>query len=144
MTTVHKTFPPLLLAKYPHMFKGDIRIWEKFLKKFPKLYNFVQYDIKVGSGTKPIEGQTDAYRKMQEILSKYRIDAVGTRDDQTDIIEDKPQASTIAIGQTLAYVRLYVRDYEPTQSVIPTIITDYEVPDMRYLTRVLSVQYYVV
>ena len=126
------------------MFAGDIGIWERFLEKFPEMYKFIQYDVKVGSGTKPVEGGKDAYARDQDILSTYRIDAVGTLDGQIDIIEVKPQASTIAIGQVVTYAELYIRDFKPTEKVIPTIVTDYEVPDIRYLTRRLGVDYYVV
>lgn len=131
------------LQRYPHMFPRDIAIWERFLKDFGESYSHFNYDVKVGSGTSDILGRNDAYSKMQRILSLYRIDAVGFRGSDIDIIEVKPRATTAAIGQVIVYKELYERDFQPTQTVIPTIVTDYEMPDIRYLTKELGIQYIV-
>lgn len=133
-----------LLLKYPHMFPRDVEIWERFLQSFESDYAQFKYDIKVGVGTKDIEGRDDVYARAQEILSKYRIDAVGFKINERHIIEVKPQATTSGIGQVMVYKELYERDFDPSLPVIPMIVTDYEMPDMRYLTRQLGIQYIVV
>jgi len=111
------------LIKYPHMFPLDIAIWERFLDAYGASFLGFDYDVKVGTGTQPREGFGDNYARMQEILSKYRIDVVGYQSDSIWIIETKPEAGTVAIGQIEAYTRLYERDYNPTKKVIGCIVT---------------------
>ena len=137
-------FEPTKLRKYPHMFPLDIPIWERFIDLFGSDFLSVDYDVKVGSGTEPIEGLGDIYARMQSILSKYRIDVVGYRSDAIWIIETKPEAGTVAIGQIEAYTNLYKRDFKPSVPVIGCIITDRELPDMSYLTKAKGIEYYIV
>lgn len=137
-------FEPELLAKYPHMFPLDIAIWERFLVSYGDEFINFSYDVKVGSGTPVAPGTPENYARMQEILSKYRIDAVGFRNNEIDIIEVKPDAGTIAIGQVVAYVNLYKRDFRPTVPVKGVIVTNRELPDMKNLTKQLGFSYYIV
>ena len=81
---------------------------------------------------------------MMDILSKYRIDVVAYRSSSIEIIEVKPEASTVAIGQVVTYVELYKRDFSPRPPVRGVIITDHELPDIRYLTERLGFEYYIV
>ena len=120
------------LHKYPHMFPLDIAIWERFLDQFGADYLGFDYDIKVGSGTEPVPGLTEEYQRMQAILSKYRVDVVGYTNNAIYIIETKPEAGTTAIGQIDLYVSLYKRDFNPDRQVKGMIITDRELPDVRW------------
>lgn len=133
-----------LTGRYPHMFPLDIIIWERFLAAYAADYSNFVYDVKVGSGSPIKEGTPENYARMQEILSKYRIDAVGTRSGGIDIIEVKPNAGAGAIGQVVTYVTLYKRDFAPTNPIRGVIITDRELPDMRHLTDQQGFGYYVI
>ena len=144
MDETRPQFPATLLRSYPHMFPLDIAIWERFLSAYPDLYNGFDYDVKVGSGTEAAEGTPENYVRMQQILSKYRIDAVGYRSQGIDIIEVKPEAGTVAIGQIVAYVSLYQRDLSPTLPLRGVIVTDRELPDMKHLTAQQGIGYYIV
>lgn len=137
-------FPATQLHKYPHFFPLDIPIWERFLNSVGNDFLSFDYDVKVGSGTEPAEGVGDSYARMQRILSRYRIDAVGHRSGSICIIEVKPEAGTIAVGQTELYRELYLRDYTPSLPVTRAIITDRELPDMRYYCDLKGVELHVV
>jgi hypothetical protein len=132
------------LKKYPHFFPRDIPIWDRFLDRYSSDYIGFDYDVKVGSGTESPEHYPDNYRRMQEILSKYRVDAVGHRSDAIVIIEVKPEAGTIAFGQIEMYTELYKRDFQPNTNVIGAIVTDRELPDMRELSELRGHEYYIV
>lgn len=132
------------LVRYPHMFPGDLVIWKRFIPKYGAGYTRFDYDIKVGSGTQDIALRNDVWSVMQQILSKYRIDVVGYKENEVDIIEVKPKATASAIGQVLIYKLLWERQFSPTMPVIPTIVSEYEMPDMRYLTNRLSINYIIV
>lgn len=137
-------FAPEKLRRYPHMFPLDISIWERFLEKVGSEYTGFDYDVKVGTGSTPLENTPPEYARMQDILSKFRIDVVGYKPSQIEIMEVKPEASTVAIGQVLTYLELYKRDAQPTLPVIGVIITDHAIPDIDYLTKILGFDYYVV
>ncbi len=139
--TIH---PPEKLAKYPHMFPLDIPIWERFIDNFGADFLSVAYDVKVGSGTPPIDGLGDKYAAMQAILSKYRIDVVGFRSDAIWIIETKPDAGNIALGQIDIYTYLYKRDLQPTLPVVGVIVTDRELPDVREFAAFKGYEYFIV
>jgi len=137
-------FDPIKLRKYPHMFVHDIEIWERFLIEHGKDFTGFSYDVKVGTGTSLPKKTPDEYRRMADILSKFRIDAVGFKSTQIEIIEVKPEASTVAIGQIITYVDLYRRDFNPTVQIIGAIVTDKHLPDIAYLTNLHGIKYYVV
>lgn len=125
-------YPTSKLKRYPHMFALDIAIWERFLDLHGSEYLGFDYDIKVGTGTPAPEGTPDNYARMQEILSKYRIDAVGYTESEIHVIEVKPEAGTTAIGQIDIYVPLYRRDFSPTRKVVGVIVTNRELPDVKW------------
>lgn len=137
-------YPPAKLRRYPHMFPGDIALWERFLVKFGNQYLGFTYDVKVGAGVAVADDFTREYAFMVESLSKYRIDVVGRRRDVIEIIEVKPEARSSAIGQALTYLELYTRDMKPTAATRAAIVTDRELPDMRELTSKLNINYYIV
>ena len=137
-------FDPVKLRKYPHMFVHDIAIWERFLEEHGEDFSGFSYDIKVGTPAPPRPDETPPYKKDREILSKYRIDVVGFKSTQIEIIEVKPEASTVALGQIIAYVDLYRRDFNPTVQIIGAIVTDHYLPDVEYLTKLHGINYYVV
>lgn len=137
-------YKPELLRKYPHMFPLDIAIWERFIVEHGADFLGFDYDVKVGSGTTPPIGTGDNYARMQAILSKYRIDCVGYTPNAIYIIEVKPEAGTVAIGQIETYTRLYKRDLNPDKKIIGCIVTDRILPDMEFLTSQKDIAYYIV
>lgn len=143
MPDVTPRFGPNKLRKYPHMFPEDIAIWERFLEDFASTYKGFDYDVKVGTGIPPHRYITPNYNHMTDILSKYRIDAVGYKDSLIEIIEVKPMASTTAIGQVVTYLELYKRDFNPSLPVKGVIVTDWYIEDIDDLTNRLGIDYYV-
>lgn len=126
-------YPYKLLSKYPHLMPNDVRIWERFIQTFPKFYNSVDYDIKVGQPRKYPGLPGDKYKKDLEYLSRKRIDVIGYRDNEIHIIELKPNAGFSAIGQVLGYLELY-KPYAPENiHVSGFLITDFETPDTKNL-----------
>ena len=108
-----RLFPPDFRGKYPHMFPGDIAVWEKFLDKFGGLYQGFYYDVVCGQAAKTFPRWGGAYQKDAYILSKLRIDALGVKDGSLDIIEVKPRGNMASIGQLLTYKEQYIKDYAP-------------------------------
>lgn len=142
--TNERIYDPTRLSRYPHMFPLDIAIWERFIDRHGASFSGFSYDVKVGSGTEPIAGLGSEYERMQAILSKYRIDCVGYRDGEIRIIEVKPEAGTIAIGEVELYTALYARDFSPTERIIGCIVTDRYLPDMQWMCDQKGYELYIV
>ena len=136
-------FPFKKLAKYPHLRPEDIKVWEAFIDSHPDFYSSVDYDVKVGEGRDYSSKPDDVFRKDLELLSKKRIDVVGYRNNVIDVIELKPKAGPRALGQAVSYASLYRLTFKPEKNVLPVIITDEEIPDMRSLCLEMNVLYLV-
>lgn len=129
---------------YPHMKPLDQAIWERFISQFPDVYDHVQYDVPVGEVPEHATLPVSDLGGTAEMLYKRKIDVVGFKGDQIDIIELKPSAGLSAIGQVNGYRALYIRDYSP--SVVPKaiIITDSVDPDAGHVAHLQGVQIVVV
>lgn len=137
-------FGPEQLHKYPHMFPRDIGIWDRFLAQNGGNYSGFDYDLKVGSGRDYSAEPDKMLRRGAFTNSKKRIDAIGYQPHQITIFEVKPDATASAIGQALAYCRLYEKEFAPEIKCIPAIVTDSEIPDTRRLTKDMEVLYFIV
>jgi hypothetical protein len=129
---------------YPHMKPYDVAIWERFIEAFPDVYDYVIYDQGVGLGAPfdpvvSIDTGGDVYKLYQR-----KIDVVGFKDGQVDIIEIKPQAGASALGQVVGYRELYVRDESPALIPKAIVVTDRLLPDMDMIAEKLGVQIVVV
>lgn len=137
-------FSPEKLARYPHMFARDVEVWERFLEKHAGGYEGFDYDTKVGEGRPPKPYWNPEIKRMNEVLTKKRIDVVGYQKDQIHVIEVKPNASNEAIGQALTYANLFRKESKDLRPVVPVIVTDSEIPDMLSLTKEFGVGYIIV
>ena len=137
-------FPYTILPKYSHLRPEDVMIWERFIIKYPKFYDSVDYDLKVGNPRDYPEVNEDQYKKDLEYLSRKRVDVVGYKGDEIHIIELKPRASFSAIGQVIGYTDLY-RPFAPEKSLVSSvIITDEKIPDIKDLCFKRGILYFVV
>lgn len=101
----------LARVKYPHMVPEEVRIWKRFLKRYATRFTGFRYDVHVGEGVGRQPGLPTKYQNMAIRLSQKRIDVVGFRGALTYIIEIKDRAGMSAIGQLVAYKKLYENKY---------------------------------
>jgi len=128
-------FPYEKRYKYPHMKPADVEIWERYIKKFPKEYISVQYDLGVGDPPPFDPMGNDGEDLNQDALYRLKIDVVGHTSYRTDIIEIKPKAGPSTIGQVKGYKALYIRDENPHGAVNAVIVTDKLMPNMEYMAK---------
>jgi len=128
--------------KYPHMKPADVAIWERFIEKYPDLYTSVQYDFNVGDPPPFNTLNHDGEDLNQDMLYRLKIDVVGQKKGEIDIIEIKPNASASTIGQVQGYKALYIRDEEPKDIVRMVIITDKKNTNFEYLCQQAGVIFY--
>lgn len=132
------------MAYYPHMAPNDVEIWNRFIKKHPREFDRVAYDVPVGAGAEfdtvvnPLTGG-DVKKLYQR-----KIDVVAVQGEIINVIELKPRASTGAIGQVVGYSSLFRREWPGNYVIIKMIITDALVPEMDYLCKEANVRLVVV
>lgn len=114
---------------YPHMGPEDAAIWHRFIAQFPDAYDRVQYDVKVGKAPDFVTEHEDEAMRAQAPLYQRKIDVIGYKADQIDIIEVKPNAGASAIGQVKQYRHLWSQEYMPPETPKCVIVTDNVKPD---------------
>ena len=129
------------MIKYPHIAPRDEIIWNKYIDDHPDYFSSVDYDVRVGTGqtikAKPHAMTAEEWRAH----TQKRIDVVGYKDDLIYIVELKPSASFSAIGQAVSYALLYRAEFNPKGKILPTIITDREILDVRNLCNQQGILY---
>lgn len=96
---------------YPHMIDVDKAVWNRFVDKFPELFETVDYDFRVGKGSTAPMGFDENMSRMVTMLSQKRIDVIGWVDDQPTIIEVKNRVGLSTLGQVLGYKILFEREF---------------------------------
>ncbi len=109
---------------YPHLTQDHITIWEKFITQFPNVYDYVQYDLEIGQVPEFVTSHPDKSMQGQANLYQRKIDVVGFKGDQIDLIEIKPHAGLSSLGQINGYKALYQRDFNPPVVPKAIVITD--------------------
>jgi len=99
--------PYITRRKYPHMVGDETKVWNRFVVKFPKRFDTVDYDFRVGEGMPYQEDWEDNIRRMVTAITQKRIDVVGWNGDRPTIIEVKVRAGLSALGQVLGYAALF-------------------------------------
>jgi len=115
---------PIVLPHYPHMLAEDNAVWTKFLQTDAGRLKEVWYDVRVGQPVTLPVGASDMERRIAAGLTRKRIDAVCSVEDGFWVVEVKPHASMLAVGQVISYVRLFNLEYAPGGQVIPVIVCD--------------------
>lgn len=121
------------------MMPADVAIWERFIAKFPDMYDQVEYDVKVGAVPEFVAQDPDLVHRAQAPLYQRKIDVVAYKGGQIDIIELKPRASMSTLGQVLGYKELYLRDIKPNVEPKAIVITDEADADFGHVAASMGV-----
>lgn len=126
--------------KYPHMVPEEIEIWKRFLKLHGNKFDGFKYDIHVGKGTGPIPGYSKKEQEMFIRLTQKRIDVVAHKRGNAYIIEIKSRAGLSAIGQLIAYRRLYQEKYGRFSVAGMAIVAESIDPDVRHVAETARIK----
>ena len=119
------TWGPLEKAgRYPHMFKHDIRIWERFLDAFGGQFSAVAYDIALGGITTDDPHADPAMVAGWRYTTAKKIDAAVRNDRECWLCEVRPDAGLAAVGSVLGYAILSDADPWTALPLVPVIVTD--------------------
>lgn len=125
---------------YPNMREAETLIWERFLAAQPDAYDEVAYNVKVGEGAVIPEGTQQEIADDFTMLTQRKIDVVGFKGNNIDIIELKPYAGTGAVGQVKAYGVLYKNTYDANAKPNLIVMSDVEQRDTRTVAEAEGVK----
>lgn len=130
----------LTRIKYPHMKQYEIEIWKRFLRQHGKGFTDFKYDVHVGKGIGIVPGYDKVTQDMAIHLSQKRIDVVAYRGARAFIVEIKDRAGMSAIGQLVAYKRLYEEKYGPgTIAGLAIVARDID-PDIEHVAKTMNIE----
>lgn len=115
---------PIVMPSYPHMLAEDTAVWSRYLSSPIVPIKEVWYDVHVGKPVGVGAGSAEMDRRIAAGISRKRIDCVCRVGGGFWVVEIKPFASMLALGQVLCYTRLFIGDYEPKGEVWPVIVCD--------------------
>lgn len=128
------------LAKYPHLSREDIITWEQYIEKYPEKYERVDYDFALGK----IEEHTTSAIELgiagAERVNQYRIDVIGYKNNEIDIIEVKNKATPAVLGHIKAEKFLYDRDHGAGSKTKMIIIAREMTPELDTLAKAENIQ----
>lgn len=73
---------------------------------------------------------TEVEKKVAAGVSRKRIDVVCLVDSDFWVVEVKPYASMLAVGQVISYARLFAKEYLRSGRVMPVIVCDNKDEDL--------------
>lgn len=121
---------PIVMSSYPHMLAEDTVVWSKYLAHPVAEIKEVWYDVHVGKGMEVAADAESWQKRMAAGVSRKRIDAVCQVGGGFWVVEIKPFASFLALGQVLAYTRLFIIEYRPAGQTWPVVVCDHIDGDM--------------
>jgi len=102
---------PMIMPHYPHMMAEDVAVWTTFLEQEPNYFDEVWYDVHVGQPASLPVGAPDYLTRVSDGVTRKRIDVVARSGERYFVIEIKPYGNMVALGQALAYHRLFCLEY---------------------------------
>jgi len=124
LLTLGKSQKPVVMSHYPHMLSEDIGVWSKYLSDPIVPIKDVWYDVRVGKPVRLSAGASEMELRIAAGLTRKRIDVVAAVGGGFWVIEVKPIASMLALGQILSYRTLFVQEYAVQGEVWPVVVCD--------------------
>ncbi len=113
---------PIIMPSYPHLLAEDTDVWTKYLDSPITEIKRVWYDLHVGTAVRLGPGADEMDRKIADGVTKKRIDVVASVGGGYWVIEIKGVGNMTALGQALAYSRLFRIEFNIYEEVWPVVI----------------------
>lgn len=131
---------PSLNIGFGNMSRRDLPIWIRFLHRYAEQFQRVAYNVAFGGQIPDDPEATEDMLKGYQWSTAFKVDVFADVGDELWLCEVKPSPDLGAIGQVLGYYLLSERENWTTKIVVPTIVTDFMVPDVAYVAQTLNVQ----
>lgn len=101
---------------------SDVEVWSEFLKAPPVKIEGVWYDVHVGKQIESLRPGDELEKKIAAALTRKRIDCVIRTPAAYWVVEVKPFAGYLALGQVLNYARLFATEYQTDREVLAVCV----------------------
>lgn len=115
---------PVVMPHYPHMLAEDVAVWSKFLASVVTPIKEVWYDVHCGQSVLLPVGADHLIERIARGITRKRIDVVCHVGGGYWVVEIKPMASMLALGQALSYSRLFAKEYVVDGEIWPVVVCD--------------------
>jgi len=112
----------VVMPHYPHMMSEDTEVWTRFLKEGEWTIEKVWYDVHVGKQIGFADRMDPLVSSIASGISRKRIDVVVKLAKQLWVVEIKPFASYVSLGQVRMYHRLFCEEFQPDIECVPVVI----------------------
>lgn len=130
MTVLGPGQTPSIRPHYPHFLAEDNGVWTRFLETDANRISRLWYDVRVGKPMYLPDDASEVEKKVAAGVSRKRIDVVCLVDSDFWVVEVKPLASMLAVGQVISYARLFAKEYLRSGRVMPVIVCDNKDEDL--------------
>lgn len=120
---------------FPHMGPEDTKVWQRFITAFPEAYDTVSYDIKIGPVPSFVTRDEQNIGGNISNLYRRKIDVVGFKGNNVDIIEVKPTAGMSTVGQILGYLMHWQNEIGENIKANPVIVCSEAALDVHMLAE---------
>lgn len=124
MSVLGKSQSPVVMSHYPHFGDADTDVWSRYLADPIVPIKEVWYDVHVGNPINLPDMFDEIDRRIAAGLTRKRIDVVAKIGGGYWVIEVKPIADQMALGQIINYNRLFIREFNVPGEVFPVIVAD--------------------
>ncbi|MBA7540029.1 hypothetical protein ES705_32318 [subsurface metagenome] len=118
------------MTHYPHMLAEDTEVWSKYLAAPVHRITEVWYDLHVGGPVAGVKPEDKLGMRIASGITRKRIDVVARVGGGWWVVEIKPFASMLALGQVLSYTRMFIEEYRPIEEVKSVVVCDAVDPDL--------------
>jgi hypothetical protein len=126
-------------GRYPHMFKHDISIWERFLDAYGGQFTAACYDVALGGITTDDKDAAPELVKGWQYSTAKKIDAAVRNDEEVWLCEVRPDAGLAAVGSVIGYALLSESDPWTPLPIVPVIVTDRMDGDTKLVCQELEI-----
>ena len=126
-------------GRYPHMFKHDISIWERFLDAYGGQFTAAAYDVALGGITTDDPDASPELVKGWQYSTAKKIDAAVRNEEEVWLCEVRPDAGLAAVGSVIGYALLSEVDPWTPLPLVPVIVTDRMDGDTKLVCRELEI-----
>jgi hypothetical protein len=103
--------PTLLLQRYfPERTGRETVLMRDFIKAHGQEYDRIAFSVRIGEGIAPNPDHMPGVQEMTRFNSRMRIDMLGWKGNQADIIEVKERVLASVLGQLIAYRQMFLEE----------------------------------
>jgi hypothetical protein len=124
-------FAPIVkTGRYPHMARRDFVVWERWIDAHGSEYARVAYDVALGGVVSALATANPTQQRGFQYNTALKIDALLDRGDGLTIVEVRPEASVSAIGATLCYEIMLLRELPAARIEAKVIVCEFASADL--------------